>query len=324
MNSLLDKPIGITTSEARGVAAWLIDNTALTFEQIADFIGIARIEIKLIADEEMLPRPKLIDPVQFGWLDPDDLHRSEQNADRMLSKPWAWASDSLKQASSASLQDAPIYGARLTRLAFLTYGRNAWHSTWITRYYTAGSVALGVGTLQSKAERLRTQGSVFKIDEMPALALQTETATLFLVEVNRGHQMERLEDQLVGPIFSGRLVQEVADLPKNSLVCLQAPERMIPPPVRDARPFHQFRSSPQGANRSLGWSKTVLDLTADVARFEKLRSHFVEAEPLTEQVWVEAQHLPPEARLHPSKIEVMRDAETRILRWGDASHRLEH
>ena len=267
----------------------------------------------------MLPRPKPTDPVRLGWLDPDDLCRSEKHAERGLSKPWAWASDKLSQPSSASLRDSPIYGARLTRLAFLTYGRNAWHSTWITRY-TDWSIALTVGTLQSRAERLRTSGSVFKIDEIPALALQTEASTIFIVEVNRGRQLETLEDQLLGPIFSGRMIQEVAGLSKNSLVCLQAPERIIPPPVQDARPFHQFRSSSQGAHRSLAWSKTGLDLTADIARFEKLRSHFVAAEPLTQQVWHEAQKLPPEALLYPSKIEIIRDAQTRILRWGDACH----
>ena len=108
MNSLFGKTIGITTSEARGVAAWLIEKTALTFEQIADFLGIARIEVKLIADEEMLPRPKPTDPVRLGWLDPDDLCRSEKHTERRLSKPWAWASDKLSKPSSASLRDSPI------------------------------------------------------------------------------------------------------------------------------------------------------------------------------------------------------------------------
>ncbi|WP_292063668.1 cell cycle transcriptional regulator TrcR [Brevundimonas sp. UBA7664] len=323
MHSIFGKPIGVSTSEARGIAAWLVDNTALTFEQIAEFIGIARFEVKLIADDQMVPRPQTTDPVKSGWLNKDDIHRCEADATRSLSKPWAWISDTLTQAASASLRDAPIYGAQLTRLAFLTYGRNAWHSTWITRYYTAGSIGLTVGTLQSKAERLRTQGSVFKIDEMPALALQTEAATLFLVEVNRGRQLEALEEEVLAPLFSAGLLKKVADCPKNSLVCLQAPARINPPPMRGTRPFHQLRSSPQGANRSLGWSKTNLDLLSDMARFEKLQSHFSGLEDLTEKVWVASKHLPPEARLHPSKIEISTDADKRVLRWGEASYHLD-
>lgn len=322
MNSIFGKPIFVSTAEARGMAAWLVDNTALTFEQIAEFIGIARIEVKLIADDQMVPRPQTTDPVKSGWLNKDDIHRCEADTTRSLSKPWAWTSDSLTQATSASLRDAPIYGSQLTRLAFLTYGRNAWHSTWITRYYTAGSIALTVGTLQSKAERLRTQGSVFKIDEMPALALQTDAATVFLVEVNRGHHLEDLEEQVLAPVFSAGFLQKVAVCPKNSLVCLQAPARIIPPPMRGTRPFHQMRSSPQGANKSLGWSKTKLDLISDMARFEKLQSHFSGLEAFTEQVWLGSEHLPPEARVNPSKIEISTDGEKRVLRWGEAHYPL--
>lgn len=323
MNPPSSKPNRISTAEDRGIAAWLVDNTSLTFEQIADFLGIARFEVKLIADDQVVPRPIPNDPVKLGWIDPDDLQLCVANSSRSLSKPWTSASDALAQVNRSSIGDAPIYGARLTRVAFLTYGRNAWHSTWITRYYTAGSVALTVGALQSKAERLRTQGSVFKIDEMPALALQTDAATLFVVEINRGRQLEAMGEQFLGPAFSARLVEFIAHCPKNSLVCLQTPDRIIPPAVRSSRPFHQFRSFPQGANRSLGWSKTTLDLTADMARFEKLRDHFSGAEALTERVWLASQHLPPEARDNPSKIEIFDEAKKHFMRWGEARYPLD-
>ncbi len=60
-----------------------------------------------------------------------------------------------------------------------------------------------------------------------------------------------------------------------------------------------------------------------MARFEKLQSHFSGLEDLTEKVWVASKHLPPEARLHPSKIEISTDADKRVLRWGEASYHLD-
>ena len=37
----------------KAIAVWLVDNTALTFEQIADFCGMHELEIQGIADGEV-------------------------------------------------------------------------------------------------------------------------------------------------------------------------------------------------------------------------------------------------------------------------------
>lgn len=317
------KPLPITASESRGMAAWLVDKSALSFEQIAAFTGLPRIEVKLIADDELAPRPVPIDPIRQGWIDGDDLRECERHPNRPVARPWAWGLSSLTQSFTKTLADVPISGARLTRLAFLAYGRNAWHSTWITRYYNAGSVALTVGALQAKAEKLRTQGSVFRIEEMPALALQTEAATLFLVEVNRGQHLKRLEDNLNGALFSHRVIRMVGNLPSNSIVCLQADERIIPPPLRETQPFHLFRSQPQGSGRNLGWSKSPRDIHGDVERFRSLEDHLVGLGDLTDRVWRTTADLPSEARLNPSDIEFETEDGQHFIKWDDARLPLE-
>lgn len=312
------KPNPVTSSEARGVAAWLVEKTALTFEQIATFTGLAKIEVRLIADGEFVPKPTLVDPVRQGWIDPEDLTDCQEHPDQSLARPWSWGSTALSQATSKSLADAPIYGARLTRLPFLSYGRNAWHSTWITRYYSAGSVCLAIGALQAKAEKLRTQGSVFRIEEMPALALQTEGATIFLVEVNRGLHLKRLEDQVEGALFSGRLLRAIAALPSNSIVCLQAEQRIIPPPLRESQPFNILRSQPQGSGRNLGWSKAPIDIQNDIERFRTLERHLRDLDQITATVWRASADLPAEARLHPSDIEYETIDGEHFVRWDEA------
>ena len=52
----------------KATAVWLVDNTALTFEQIADFCGLHPLEVKGIADEDVAKGIKGQDPVTSGQL----------------------------------------------------------------------------------------------------------------------------------------------------------------------------------------------------------------------------------------------------------------
>ena len=48
----------------KATAVWLVDNTALTFEQIADFCGLHRLEVKGIADGDVAVGPVPEDAVE--------------------------------------------------------------------------------------------------------------------------------------------------------------------------------------------------------------------------------------------------------------------
>ncbi|MDP7601420.1 MAG: DUF1013 domain-containing protein, partial [Rhodospirillales bacterium] len=39
----------------KATAVWLVDNTALTFDQIADYCGLHNLEVQAIADGEVAP-----------------------------------------------------------------------------------------------------------------------------------------------------------------------------------------------------------------------------------------------------------------------------
>ena len=52
----------------KATAVWLVDNSALTFEQIADFCGLHPLEVKGIADEDVAKGIKGMDPVTSGQL----------------------------------------------------------------------------------------------------------------------------------------------------------------------------------------------------------------------------------------------------------------
>jgi hypothetical protein len=63
----------------KATAVWLVDNTSLTFEQIADFCGLHPLEVKGIADEDVAKGIKGQDPVSTGQLTREQIERAEKD-----------------------------------------------------------------------------------------------------------------------------------------------------------------------------------------------------------------------------------------------------
>jgi hypothetical protein len=63
----------------KATAVWLVDNTSLTFEQIADFCGLHPLEVKGIADEDVAKGIKGQDPVTSGQLTREAIEEAEKN-----------------------------------------------------------------------------------------------------------------------------------------------------------------------------------------------------------------------------------------------------
>ena len=61
----------------KATAVWLVENTSLSFEQIADFCNLHPLEVKAIADGESALTIKGLDPVQTGQLTRDELDVAE-------------------------------------------------------------------------------------------------------------------------------------------------------------------------------------------------------------------------------------------------------
>lgn len=63
----------------KATAVWLVENTALTFDQIAGFCGLHPLEIKGIADGDVAQGIKGLDPVAAGQLTRDEIARAEKD-----------------------------------------------------------------------------------------------------------------------------------------------------------------------------------------------------------------------------------------------------
>src|ERR1700761_121784 len=68
----------------KATAVWLVDNTSLTFEQIADFCGLHPLEVKGIADEDVAKGIKGQDPVSTGQLTREQIEEAEKDPSKRL------------------------------------------------------------------------------------------------------------------------------------------------------------------------------------------------------------------------------------------------
>ncbi|MBT4464410.1 MAG: DUF1013 domain-containing protein, partial [Rhodospirillaceae bacterium] len=59
----------------KATAVWLVENTALTFEQVADFCGLHALEVQAIADDEVAIGMQGMDPIAAGELTQEELDR---------------------------------------------------------------------------------------------------------------------------------------------------------------------------------------------------------------------------------------------------------
>ncbi len=69
---MADKPI-----MAKATAVWLVDNTTLTFRQVAEFCGLHELEVQGIADGDVAAGVKGFDPVANNQLTQEEIHKGE-------------------------------------------------------------------------------------------------------------------------------------------------------------------------------------------------------------------------------------------------------
>ena len=68
----------------KATAVWLVDNTSLTFEQIAEFCGLHVLEVKGIADGDVAHGIKGMDPISSGQLSREEIHLAEEDPKHRL------------------------------------------------------------------------------------------------------------------------------------------------------------------------------------------------------------------------------------------------
>ena len=68
----------------KATAVWLVENTSLTFDQIADFCGLHPLEVQAIADGEVAIQMQGLDPVANGQTTAEEIERAQADPDARL------------------------------------------------------------------------------------------------------------------------------------------------------------------------------------------------------------------------------------------------
>jgi uncharacterized protein len=68
----------------KATAVWLVENTSLTFEQIADFCGLHPLEVQAIADGEVASQMHGLDPVANAQTTAEEIARCQADPEARL------------------------------------------------------------------------------------------------------------------------------------------------------------------------------------------------------------------------------------------------
>ncbi len=91
----------------KATAVWLIENTSLTFEQIAEFCGLHILEIQSLADEDYGVKIKGTSPIISSQLTPEEIKRCETDSKARL-KLSVLPSQLIKKSKKSGKKYTPI------------------------------------------------------------------------------------------------------------------------------------------------------------------------------------------------------------------------
>jgi hypothetical protein len=251
--------------DAEAIATWLVNNTSLTFEQISEFCNLSQAIIQLIADGSLKPPLQPISPIEKHLIEQEELDRCQAASSTKLEKPIGWRTD-IRFIPDEGECDFVPHKVSVGKAFYLFYGRNAWHSTWINKYYD-GSVEGKVKTLKNFAENQRVQGNVFNIRELPALVFQSDRFTYAVIELNARGYLSRNLDVFNGPIFIRRLIRIFKNSPPHTVLWFRMDGNIRLQEALWERD-HQLKtwsSFPQGGDYPLGWREAVSQIRPDPA-----------------------------------------------------------
>ncbi|KAA6204534.1 MAG: DUF1013 domain-containing protein [Candidatus Tokpelaia sp.] len=132
----------------KATAVWLVDNTALTFEQIAQFCNLHPLEVKTIADGEAAQGIKGLNPLTTGQLTREEISKGEENPEHRLQLA----------AAKITLPEKKRRGPRYTPLSRRQDRPNA--ILWLVRNHPElkdTQISRLVGTTKSTIEQIRSR-----------------------------------------------------------------------------------------------------------------------------------------------------------------------
>ncbi|MDW6021780.1 DUF1013 domain-containing protein [Mesorhizobium sp. BAC0120] len=196
----------------KATAVWLVDNTSLSFDQIAQFCGLHPLEVKAIADGEAAQGIKGMDPVITGQLTRDEIANGEADPNRRLKL----------QEPKVRVPESKRKGPRYTPLSKRQDRPNA--ILWLVRNHPElkdAQISRLVGTTKSTIEQIRERRHWNSSNLVPmdpvTLGLCSQIDLDFEVQrASRGREQPApTGDTLLPAALTERLPPEQAPKPKD-------------------------------------------------------------------------------------------------------------
>ena len=149
---------------AKATAVWLVDNSTLSFKQIADFCGLHELEVNGIADGEVAQGIKGFDPIANNQLTQDEISSAEGNPRQQLKLKHNPAADGEQKRRGPRY--TPLSKRQDRPAAIL----------WLVKFHpelTDGQISKLVGTTKPtiQALRERTHWNIGNISPIDPVAL---------------------------------------------------------------------------------------------------------------------------------------------------------
>lgn len=149
---------------AKATAVWLVDNTTITFKQIADFTGMHELEVQGIADGDVAAGVKGFDPIANNQLTQDEIDAAEKNPLHRLKLKF----------NAAAVGEEKRRGPRYTPLSKRQDRPNA--ILWLVKFHpelSDGQISKLVGTTKPTIQsiRERTHWNIANMQPIDPVAL---------------------------------------------------------------------------------------------------------------------------------------------------------
>ena len=172
----------------KATAVWLVDNTSLSFDQIAEFCKLHPLEVKAIADGEAASGIKGLDPISTGQLSRDELEKAQNDPKHKLRV----------QESRIKLPSAKRKRPRYTPVSKRQDRPNA--IRWLTRHHPElkdAQIIRLVGTTKNTIEAIRegTHWNATNLTPMDPVTLGLCTQIALDMEVSKANKNRPIEQQ---------------------------------------------------------------------------------------------------------------------------------
>ncbi|WP_460275126.1 DUF1013 domain-containing protein [Celeribacter sp. ULVN23_4] len=149
---------------AKATAVWLVDNTTLSFKQIADFCGLHELEVQGIADGEVAGGVRGFDPIANNQLTAEEIKSAEENPLQKLKLKF----------NAAAQGEEKRRGPRYTPLSKRQDRPNS--ILWLVKFHpelSDGQIAKLVGTTKPTIQsiRERTHWNIANMQPIDPVAL---------------------------------------------------------------------------------------------------------------------------------------------------------